>query len=639
MRRLSWHQAILLPFAGLLFAAGSSLGPAQAALPLPQVPTTAPVPPALTATPVNCPLPFTDVDQFNPFYQYIQCLYCRGIISGYSDNTFRWTADVTRGQVAKIIANAAGLDNAVSEQTFTDVPPGSPFYLYIERLAATGAVGGYDTVANCPTGVPCFRPELAVTRGQLAKIDANAAGYAEFPPAFPTFNDVPPANPFYVFVERLALHAVINGYTCGGAGEPCPGRYYRPNANITRGQVSKVAALTFFPNGCAPPPGATAPPTTATATPTATATAPPTTATVSPTATATATPTTATASPTATATAIAICTPTWRIEPNPGPNNSAELRGLAAVAANDVWAVGNYQSGGYQPLVEHWNGAAWSLVAFPTPAPGTSWLNAVAAVAADDVWAVGSSTGGTLIAHWDGVSWALVPAPNPEGGLGSLAALTVLAADDIWAVGTYPSAGYLTSLVMHWDGTQWTIVPSPNRPADDNPLLGVAAVAPNDIWAVGGGQRTLIEHWDGTQWTIVPGAEDPTLETRLAAVTALAPADVWAVGQFFDALDNGRTLIQHWDGTQWHVVPSADAGESFLFAIAAVTPQDIWAAGWGTNPYTLAEHWDGQQWSLSPVEVADGGLYGLAVVNSGDIWAVGQDSAGALIEHYACPVP
>ncbi len=573
MRRLSWHQAILLPFAGLLFAAGSSLGPAQAALPLPQVPTTAPVPPALTATPVNCPLPFTDVDQFNPFYQYIQCLYCRGIISGYSDNTFRWTADVTRGQVAKIIANAAGLDNAVSGQTFTDAPPGSPFYLYIERLAATGAVGGYDTVANCPTGVPCFRPELAVTRGQLAKIDANAAGYAEFPPAFPTFNDVPPANPFYVFVERLALHAVINGYTCGGAGEPCPGRYYRPNANITRGQVSKVAALTFFPNGCAPPPGATATPTTATASPTATATA---------------TPTTATATPTATATAIAICTPTWRIEPNPGPNNSAELRGLAAVAANDVWAVGNYQSGGYQPLVEHWNGAAWSLVAFPTPAPGTSWLNAVAAVAADDVWAVGSSTGGTLIAHWDGVSWALVPAPNPEGGLGSLAALTVLAADDIWAVGTYPSAGYLTSLVMHWDGTQWTIVPSPNRPADDNPLLGVAAVAPNDIWAVGGGQRTLIEHWDGTQW---------------------------------------------------HVVPSADAGESFLFAIAAVTPQDIWAAGWGTNPYTLAEHWDGQQWSLSPVEVADGGLYGLAVVNSGDIWAVGQDSAGALIEHYACPVP
>jgi hypothetical protein len=251
MRRLSWHQAILLPFAGLLFAAGSSLGPAQAGLP--QVPTTAPVPPALTATPVNCPLPFTDVDQFNPFYQYIQCLYCRGIISGYSDNTFRWTADVTRGQVAKIIANSAGLTDAVSGQMFTDVPPGSPFYVYIGRLAGHGYINGYDTAANCPTGVPCFRPELAVTRGQLAKIDANAAGYNETPgPTTQSFVDVPAANPFYVYIERLALHGVISGYTCGGPGEPCPGFYFRPFANITRGQVSKVASQTFFPLNCAP---------------------------------------------------------------------------------------------------------------------------------------------------------------------------------------------------------------------------------------------------------------------------------------------------------------------------------------------------------------------------------------------------
>jgi hypothetical protein len=209
-----------------------------------------------TATPtatvvVNCPLPFTDVDQFNPFYQYIQCLYCRGIISGYADNTFRWGNDVTRGQVSKIIANAAGLNGAVSGQTFTDVDAGNPFYVFIERLAATGAISGYNTPANCPSGIPCFRWELPVTRGQLAKIDANAAGYNETPSG-QTFRDVPASQPFYVFIERLSLHGVISGYTCGGPGEPCPGVYFRPNANITRGQVSKVAAQTFFPLNCAP---------------------------------------------------------------------------------------------------------------------------------------------------------------------------------------------------------------------------------------------------------------------------------------------------------------------------------------------------------------------------------------------------
>jgi hypothetical protein len=221
-----------------------------------RTPTRTPVPPTrtptATATPVNCPLPFTDVDQFNPFYQYIQCLYCRGIISGYADNTFRWSADVTRGQVSKIIANAAGLNGTVTTQTFTDVPPGSPFFVFIGRLVAQGAISGYNTAANCPSGVPCFRPELSVTRGQLAKIDANAAGYNETPGATPTFKDVPAANPFYVFIERLSLHGVINGYTCGGPGEPCPGLYFRPNANITRGQVSKVASQTFFPLNCAP---------------------------------------------------------------------------------------------------------------------------------------------------------------------------------------------------------------------------------------------------------------------------------------------------------------------------------------------------------------------------------------------------
>jgi hypothetical protein len=92
-----------------------------------------------------------------------------------------------------------------------------------------------------------------VTRGQLAKIDANAAGYNETPgPTTQSFKDVPAANPFYVYIERLSLHGVINGYQCGGAGEPCPGFYYRPFANITRGQVSKVASQTFFPNACAP---------------------------------------------------------------------------------------------------------------------------------------------------------------------------------------------------------------------------------------------------------------------------------------------------------------------------------------------------------------------------------------------------
>jgi hypothetical protein len=65
---------------------------------------------------------------------------------------------------------------------------------------------------------------------------------------------------------------------------------------------------------------------------------------------------------------------------------------MAAVSANDIWAVGYfyYSSGSFfgpHTLIEHWDGSNWSIVGSPGSA---SWqLNGVAAVSANDVWAVG----------------------------------------------------------------------------------------------------------------------------------------------------------------------------------------------------------------------------------------------------------
>ena len=65
----------------------------------------------------------------------------------------------------------------------------------------------------------------------------------------------------------------------------------------------------------------------------------------------------------------------------------------------------------HQTLVEHWNGSAWSVV--PSPNVGGSYDNAlygVAAVSANDVWAVGHDgdpiTGQTLVEHWNGMPGA-----------------------------------------------------------------------------------------------------------------------------------------------------------------------------------------------------------------------------------------
>jgi glucose/arabinose dehydrogenase len=226
-------------------------------------PSNTPAPPTSTpgvgGTATPCAITFSDVDQNNPFYAFIRCLACRQIVSGYSDGTFRWANDVTRGQLAKIIVNAAGfIDPIFGSQTFEDVPETNVFWLYIERLAGRGAISGY---ACGGPGEPCVPPDnrpyfrwgANATRGQIAKIDAIAGDFTDpIPSTQQTFEDVPNTNPFWVYIERLAVPGVISGYTCGGAGEPCqpPGNrpYFRWGANATRGQMSKIAAETFYPN-------------------------------------------------------------------------------------------------------------------------------------------------------------------------------------------------------------------------------------------------------------------------------------------------------------------------------------------------------------------------------------------------------
>lgn len=189
------------------------------------------------------------------YYSFVRCLACGGILGGYSDGTFRPESNITRGQLSKVVANAAGYNATVSGQTFEDVPQGHTFYTWIERLAGRGIMGGYSCGGQgepCnATNRPYFRPGASASRGQIAKIVSNAAGFADAPTG-QTFEDVPPGSPFYEWVQRLSGRGVMGGYPCGGAGEPCMSGsrpYFRPTNNSTRGQTSKIIANTFYP-GC-----------------------------------------------------------------------------------------------------------------------------------------------------------------------------------------------------------------------------------------------------------------------------------------------------------------------------------------------------------------------------------------------------
>jgi hypothetical protein len=199
------------------------------------------------------PISFTDVPSNNTFYPYVQCLACRSIVSGYYDGTFRPNANITRGQIAKIVSNAAGFDGRIDGQAFEDVPPSNIFYEQIERMASRGVIGGYPCGGEAePCGAdnkPYFRPNANATRGQISKIVSEAKGYTD-PAGTQIFEDVPPFNTFFTWVQRLGSRGIMGGYPCGGAGEPCGSGnkpYFRPKNNATRGQTSKIVANAFYP--------------------------------------------------------------------------------------------------------------------------------------------------------------------------------------------------------------------------------------------------------------------------------------------------------------------------------------------------------------------------------------------------------
>ena len=287
----------------------------------------------------------------------------------------------------------------------------------------------------------------------------------------------------------------------------------------------------------------------------------------------------------------------WSIVTSPNIGTAFNsLDGVAAVSANDVWAVGYYDDlkGNSFNLAEHWNGAQWSVIKMPNPGPHSNFLSGVTAIATNNVWAVGETdaSNAALIEHWNGVKWSVITAPQ---ALSVLRSVSASAANDVWAVGnTYNSHGKSISLIEHWNGSQWSIVTSPNKGQNDNELKGVTALAPNNAWAVGdyintNTKQTLIEHWDGTSWSAVASPNSGLFANVLVSIDAVSSTNIWAVGNYVTNTTNHvQALTEQWNGSNWQVVatPKPHSGGSNYLSSVSVIPGTsmLWAAGFVEPP-------------------------------------------------------
>ncbi|MFL5732417.1 MAG: S-layer homology domain-containing protein, partial [Chloroflexia bacterium] len=192
-----------------------------------------------TPTATTCSAGFSDVSSSDYFYEAVGWLYCHGAISGYGDGTFRPYNLLTRGQMCKITVLGFGL-TVWSPPTCNFVDCSSAYQPYIETLYHAGVVSGYDCGAGCLEFRPNANVTRGQVAKIVTLTGITFRGWPILDPIGATFRDVPAGSPFYSYVETAYCHGLISGYSCGGQAEPCPGLYFRPNGSTTRGQVSKI---------------------------------------------------------------------------------------------------------------------------------------------------------------------------------------------------------------------------------------------------------------------------------------------------------------------------------------------------------------------------------------------------------------
>lgn len=301
----------------------------------------------------------------------------------------------------------------------------------------------------------------------------------------------------------------------------------------------------------------------------------------------------------------------WSIVPvaPPAGATNSYLAALSALSVNDIWAAGYYfiPRSGMLTLTLHWDGSTWSQVPSVSVSGYNSYLNSVAAIAHNDVWAVGYADYGpgpirTLVIHWDGIQWAEVTDTDPRTSERVLNGVTATSPNDVWAVGYYYdfTSAYQT-FVERWNGTTWSVVPSPNQGVN-NYLYAVSASGPNDVWAVGKREirantsNPIMLHWNGTQWSYSTIPYVGSNPGELRSVRALGPYEVYAAGYWatFQGLSNPYVI--HWNGSVWTMTSTETPGYryNFINGVAALAGGDTWIVGDYYNASmvvrTLIEH-------------------------------------------------
>ncbi len=193
---------------------------------------------------------------------------------------------------------------------------------------------------------------------------------------------------------------------------------------------------------------------------------------------------------------------TWNIV-DPPPDVGRQFA-VAALASDDVWSAGEGRRASNTGLFNHWDGSSWTTIPNPPLTPGSVTIRGLSALAPNDIWAAGSlfyefcpdktcyDFETPRVLHWNGDSWAIVDRPQAFD-FSRLSGIAAESSSSIWSVGGENSH----TISSHWDGSRWTN--APDLQLGVGTIFEGVTVVGGDAWAVG--------------WFAVPG-RDQTLAVR-----------------------------------------------------------------------------------------------------------------------------
>lgn len=292
--------------------------------------------------------------------------------------------------------------------------------------------------------------------------------------------------------------------------------------------------------------------------------------------------------------------------------------GLVSVAGrsdHDVWACGSVAVDDDEPLLLHFDGAAWRRVR---------------SGATHDLWWIHLfESGGGLFVGAGGTILeltgdALVSAATP--GRQTVFGAWGRSIDDAWAVGGNPDAG--TGFVWRRDAVGWHDVPIPPELGVRGVLYKVWGSAKDDVQIVGASGVWM--RWDGARFSLVnTDAKWRTSEKPLFTVSGGGGRDV-AVGGF-----GGGIVLESFAGG---VTQAALSGLLGLSGVYMTTAETGWAVG---QKLTVLERSESGWVRVATGLAGSEDLHAVWADPSGGVWAVGGDvlslpmSAGMLIHRGA----